>query len=343
MKWKLLVTRETVLLERYLRAQGYSEMFGENAKVKMNYLFIVNKNGLTSQYIEEDEDKKRLELCFQEYQAGYMQNHISYWEEIMTKIITSAEMFVKIPSYENLKIFIKYYKIGRAIVFYPSVLARAFELHHQTKDLGLVEFWHEKAETTTSKAWDLIKPTIMTVGKKFELREQEIMFFLPEELLLLLKNGKTVDPFILQQRYKYFVIYVKKSVVNFYTGTKARKLEETEIKKETFSLVDEIKGTVAWKGQVKGRVRIVNTSKQMNEMQRGEILVSVMTTPRLVPAVEKAAAIVTEEGGITCHAAVVAREFNKPCIVGTKIATKIFKDGDLIEVDAIKGIVRKIK
>jgi pyruvate,water dikinase len=58
---------------------------------------------------------------------------------------------------------------------------------------------------------------------------------------------------------------------------------------------------------------------------------------------EKAAAFVTDQGGITSHAAIVAREMKKPCIIGTKIATKVFKDGDIMEVDANKGIIRKIK
>ena len=67
-----------------------------------------------------------------------------------------------------------------------------------------------------------------------------------------------------------------------------------------------------------------------------------MTDPRYVPAMKKAAAIVTDEGGITCHAAIVSRELKKPCIIGTKIATKVLKDGDEVEVDAEKGVVKKI-
>ena len=54
-------------------------------------------------------------------------------------------------------------------------------------------------------------------------------------------------------------------------------------------------------------------------------------------------AIVTDIGGLTCHAAIVAREMKKPCIVGTKIATQVLKDGDIVEVDASNGIVKKIK
>ena len=75
----------------------------------------------------------------------------------------------------------------------------------------------------------------------------------------------------------------------------------------------------------------------------GEILVALMTTPEVVPVMKKAAAIVTDEGGLTCHAAIVSRELQTPCVVGTKYATKIFKNSDLIEVDAYRGIARKLK
>ncbi|OGI42784.1 MAG: hypothetical protein A2593_02385 [Candidatus Moranbacteria bacterium RIFOXYD1_FULL_44_9] len=58
---------------------------------------------------------------------------------------------------------------------------------------------------------------------------------------------------------------------------------------------------------------------------------------------KKAAAIITDEGGLTCHAAIVSRELKIPCIVGTKIATKIFEDNDIVEVDATKGVAKIIK
>lgn len=75
----------------------------------------------------------------------------------------------------------------------------------------------------------------------------------------------------------------------------------------------------------------------------GEILVTGMTRPEYVPLMKKAAAIVTDEGGITCHAAIVSRELKKPCIIGTKIATQVLNDGDLVEVDAERGVVRVLE
>jgi pyruvate,water dikinase len=67
-----------------------------------------------------------------------------------------------------------------------------------------------------------------------------------------------------------------------------------------------------------------------------------MTRPDFSPILGKAAGIITNEGSITCHAAIISRELNIPCIIGTNIATKVLKDGDLVEVDADKGIVRKL-
>ena len=78
-------------------------------------------------------------------------------------------------------------------------------------------------------------------------------------------------------------------------------------------------------------------------ISNGEILVCAMTSPDFLPLMKQSSAIVTDLGGILSHAAIVSRELKKPCVVGTKDATKLLKDGDLVEVDAEKGVVRKIK
>jgi len=102
----------------------------------------------------------------------------------------------------------------------------------------------------------------------------------------------------------------------------------------------EVHGSVGNKGVVQGRVRIVKNERNCAEVQAGEILVSPMTTPDFIAAMKIAAAYVTDEGGIMCHAAIIARELKKPCVIGTKIATKVLHDGDMVEVDADKGAVR---
>jgi pyruvate,water dikinase len=78
-------------------------------------------------------------------------------------------------------------------------------------------------------------------------------------------------------------------------------------------------------------------------MNKGDIMVAHTTFPSLVPAMKKASAIITDDGGITCHAAIVSRELKTPCVVGTKIATKVLHDGDLVEVDASLGTIKIVK
>ncbi len=107
-----------------------------------------------------------------------------------------------------------------------------------------------------------------------------------------------------------------------------------------------VKGQIGSRGLqaiTTGKIRILLTPSEISKLEDGEILVTAMTTPEYVPAMRRSLAVITDEGGITCHAAIVSRELKIPCIIGTKFATKIFKDGDLVEVDAEKGIVRILK
>lgn len=103
-----------------------------------------------------------------------------------------------------------------------------------------------------------------------------------------------------------------------------------------------IKGTPASKGIVTGVAKVILGPSQFKNFKRGQILISEMTRPDFLPIMKIAKAIVTDEGGLTCHAAIVARELGIPCIVGTSKATTVIKDGQKIEVDANKGEVRVI-
>ena len=106
---------------------------------------------------------------------------------------------------------------------------------------------------------------------------------------------------------------------------------------------DCIIGQVGSPGIKKGVVKIIlDITGGANNFSKGDILVTGMTRPEFLPIMKKASAIITDEGSITCHAAIVAREMKKPCIIGTKIATQVLKDGDFVEVDAVKGIVKII-
>lgn len=100
-----------------------------------------------------------------------------------------------------------------------------------------------------------------------------------------------------------------------------------------------VKGLPASPGIGVGKTHVIPSADQVNEFQRGEVLVTGMTAPDWVPAMKKAKAIVTDCGGMTCHAAIVSRELGIPCITGTKNATQIIPSGMEVTVDAKRGVV----
>ena len=164
---------------------------------------------------------------------------------------------------------------------------------------------------------------------------------------LLEINSENTDVFtILSERQKSSVWAVGAPMEEIiYTGDEAKQFVESYVKEIEREVNDteHFHGNVAYPGCVRGRVRILQSSKELDRVEEGDILVTQQTVPEMLPAMKKAAAFVTNSGGITCHAAIVARELKKPCIVGTHIATKVLKDGDFVEVDANKGYVTVLR
>jgi pyruvate,water dikinase len=120
------------------------------------------------------------------------------------------------------------------------------------------------------------------------------------------------------------------------TTLKPREAEHIAVKEGAI-----LKGLGASPGHATGTVKIVSNVAELNKVEKGNILVTVMTNPDYVPAMQRAVAIVTDEGGITAHAAIVSREMGIPAVVGTKSATKILHDNDIITVDGSSGLVYK--
>ena len=113
----------------------------------------------------------------------------------------------------------------------------------------------------------------------------------------------------------------------------------TSVKTETGEGKILVKGQGASPGMATGRVVVIRDVKDTGSVKAGDILVTKMTNPDMVPAMQKVAAIVTDEGGMTCHAAIVSRELGTPAVVGTRNATSLLKPGQLVTVDGEKGFI----
>ncbi len=122
-------------------------------------------------------------------------------------------------------------------------------------------------------------------------------------------------------------------------GVDKKKTASSLIKDENANDTPILSGAAASPGIGTGIVKILQSPKEIAKVKIGDILVAKMTSPDYVPAMKKAVAIVTDEGGLTSHAAIVSRELGIPCVVGSKTATKTLKEGQVVTVDGSKGMV----
>ena len=184
------------------------------------------------------------------------------------------------------------------------------------------------------------------LGTQLELSPAVLENLTLREILALFE-GKRPDEIVVSERQQAFV--ESNDLEAPLEGEEAEEiLREFH---EEVSSSDVLRGKVASKGNVTGIVKIIpvdysdlaRVGAEIEKMKQGEILVAETTAPELMAACKKAAAIVTDMGGLMSHAAIVSREFGIPCIVGTKNASKILKDGDRVEVDAVAGIVRILR
>jgi len=178
------------------------------------------------------------------------------------------------------------------------------------------------------------------IGKRAGLNKDQMDYTVFHEMSDILLNGK-VDLKVLAERKKACLCVQTLKGWEIVTGSEAERAFNKVFKADQ-KKTQEIKGQSASLGKVVGPVKIIRKTHDMENMHPGDILFASMTRPEMIIAIKKAAGIVTDEGGITCHAAIVSREMGIPCIIGTKVGTQVFKDGDMVEVDANKGIVRKI-
>lgn len=168
---------------------------------------------------------------------------------------------------------------------------------------------------------------------------QELKYALPSEIDSIFQEKISKEE--LRKRFEgclfvwttdRFDITTDKQIIESILESKEKNITEKEIRGLSVSL-----------GKASGKVKIIESAEEISKVKEGDIMVAVMTRPDYVPAMKKAAGVITDEGGLTCHAAIVARELGIPCIVGTRTATKTLKDNDLVEVDANHGVIRILR
>lgn len=242
---------------------------------------------------------------------------------------------------EAKKKLIKKYKFEKGLVNLCNSVADLAELRWK------IRFWWTESSYYSRKMFAEIDKRI---GYNAPISEGlwHSDYLLTKEVLLFLNQEKSFRLDAPLERFKHSMLLMHNKRIDLLVGNKANIMEKKFVKQQNIKNIKEILGVVANKGIARGMVWIISPSDRnqlvkADKMRNNDILVAAMTRPQLMEAMSKAAAIVTDEGGITCHAAVVSRELGIPCIVGTHVATKVLKDGDLIEVDANQGLVKLLR
>ena len=316
-----------ILVEGFITGifEVYKDITDED--LKYSGMIIFSKEYIIEEWMNDKVIEELTEKIFEENSKSdeFFQKYVNYYKEHLDR-------YSKIESFDNIADFKRYIKslykaLEGFIVFYFSagndktpkeILIRAREIRDKDT-LG------DDSDKIIRQSFSKIIP----YTKNYEsVISKEDLDNIPEKK-------------ILEKRIGGFV-----SLPGLFIGLSSLKEFSEKYPQYEFistmkdEVIKEFKGFSAFKGKVKGRVRIIIRKKDMDSLKSGEILVSPMTTPDFLPAMKRASAIVTDEGGIVCHASIVARELKKPCVIGTRVATQVLRDGDLVEVDADNGIVR---
>lgn len=312
---------------------GLQSRFGKS----LSHFFVLYRKGIASARLPYDEVKelgehlaaKTKDTSFTEKWArGFRRAADKITTEIRT---TPGEFLKKLHSLDTLYQDYGAYNVATKLVFdYVPPEAQDARAKLENARKYSETFYKDNAEIFSRSA-DLL-------AQQIGYPKHLILMMTREELYAYQGTGELPHEGALQRRYECSGVHFDAQGTHILSKKEVEDIEAFWLKA---SAKEGIRGTVAYPGKVRGLCRIV-LDYRTADLNEGEILVTGMTDPHFVPLMKKVAAIITDGGGLLSHAAIVARELKKPCIVGTKVATQVLHDGDMVEVDADEGIVRKL-
>ena len=311
---------------------GMERKFGK----KYSSVLVIIKGGIAQGYLPEMEYEK-----LGKYLADRIRT-VENAEKWSAEFIGLADEMYSIIGLAPDK-FLKKWKISKRIYgdfgAYAEATKTVFdvagkELSHRTRNILAASrkycenFYSQSTKTYQKAISKMIKPT--------GYGTEDMLYMTRNELINFIGTKKVPPIETLRGRRTYCGIYFAGRKMIFLDKKDVQDIEDFWLGSKRY---EQISGTVAFRGKAIGKCRVIRDFRGAR-IKTGEILVTGMTDPNYVPLMKKAGAIVTDGGGLLCHAAIVARELKKPCIIGTKIATQALHDGDLVEVDAESGVVK---
>lgn len=174
------------------------------------------------------------------------------------------------------------------------------------------------------------------VAAALSMQLKDLFAMTSREMVQSLRSGEvSIDRAVIKQRQKSYCLILSGGKIDFYEPCVSSGQNQDDG-------LTELTGVAASAGLATGPVRLINDLKDAKLLKNGEIIVTAMTRPEMGAALDRAVAFVTDEGGMLCHAAIISREMKKPCVIAIGNATKVLRNGQKIEVDGAKGVVRII-
>ncbi len=357
-KWQPIFKRKIPLNEIYLWVEAYSKYMRKTIGWGFSNILFISKEGIEQSYRYLDD-----EILFRHFlKTKIAENHnfitingekinfyLKQWLKVCSDINNiNLNKISNKKLKEIYKLFCTRQKYFYSVLQFPVYVERALvniknkKIKTQLKHIANIR---NEADKVLYKIYNNEqKKLFKEISKRIKIEYKLSYYILEKEIIKLLGKKKiNLNKKIIKDRYNFYVLLMKENKKRLFIKNKAIIIKNKEIGEKKINNIYKLKGKSIYVGKVKGKVKIIFSKNEFRKFKRGNILVTTMSSPWFMPVIKKSKAIITDEGGITCHAAIMAREFKKPCIIDTKIATKILTDGDLVEVDANSGIIKKIK
>ena len=312
MKWVLLGQRQGSVLEAHLEIICWSK--GLKKEIGFGYSQSIS-NYLGKSFVPVEEKGKIYSLIIKKSPIEYIDNMYQVSEK-MHQLLNES------PKTDYQSIFKLW--ILNSTNFYIAKLSsnKYYQRKNVTKDeKQKIEKWRN--DNRLDSAENL---TLRRLLKQFKIDAKILDYVTYDEVLKIVSGGQIDEQEVRARFGKPWSLKQDDKKITFHL----KDLDPTDKQKILKTKV--IKGKVAF-----------SVNKKIKGVVGKDILVTIMTRPDMVPEMRKMKVVITDEGGVLSHAAITAREFKIPTIIGTKIATKVLKDGDLVEVDVNKGVVRVIE
>lgn len=340
--------RDLTLFDSSCLGLAYTKLMKDRFGVRYNALGSLDIGGDYTSLVNNSFIAQELERIFIKGESYIWKKVIPECEKIFRETIKETEDFLKkgvgLSEKLNFLIYIT------PLHFTEVALVNGFMRYFEEKGIEnySVEFIERIGQARNRLAgryhWfsEVFRKYANQYEKKNHIPIDTLRYLTISELKDAINNKKISLEKVKERKKAYFYYFLSdKNEEGVITGKEVKKMNyllSIGVKRP-----DIINGKPIFGGVVRGRVLNIGNNLSKKKIGGGFVLVAVMTYPKDILFIKDAKAIITDEGGVLSHASIISRELKIPCIVGTKIATKVLKNGDLVEIDANNGIVKILK